>query len=792
MGSSETETSKSFFINNSGQILWEVDNHDDFINIDDKYIIISYYIGDQINYKFYGDSSGELSDFNFGGQLNYENAYHSKSKNGFYFICQKTDSDDIYYYSSDDSSTTNILSLPKGLYISIIQHRFTDISYIFTSNPSDSECLLKVYRGAEYIDQFVLSDNSINSFNSLSILNENGDIFIYGQDTNNLPYTLFYNGSFIIEQHTSNYWYFNTQYSYYYDLVADYYYNAFTIFKATDISYQGPFISGTDKKVYTFFSGGTYSSYEYNFDYISTYYIVNDDAVSYLGYDTNSSVLFRKTYTSDQQETFAALVVASLSLNDVRLVNLPDKFIIFYLDGVDSYSCLIVTNDDVIYPGITFSTNISTRIEGNFFFMYDYTNMVSYLLQGNTLVTMNNYSDSDHYDTNFLTSDYKNNYIMILDKEDEFPKGYTILSSSGSSDRIYPFFDFMDFAKGDVYTSRDKVISVQNASVFGAYYFSDQGTGASISDGGNDMFDDANRIYTNIAEGPIIYTHTPLVTDPDGGVGNDPSLYTMDGVVMPGDGFFGPSSSYFTNLYPGLFTLVADNVSNISTFYLDGNLGSDGDGLNDSISFYVDSTGEETTYGSSPSTPEYIIFVRRVYDAYDPSICQIFIFNNIDIIDNYTHVYDTSNQNDYNSVTFNGNIPSRISYLLVSKPYGLRVSDEEVKSIVKNYILYSNGLDIYGVLSSLSSNYSQIVDVLNSSLVYRTSVNIYDTLGNLLDFSVLDGSVDNTFCCKDRIVFSLLNENSNYDVWVYDNGFDKILSNIRLIDYSTNDVVFND
>lgn len=110
-----------------------------------------------------------------------------------------------------------------------------------------------------------------------------------------------------------------------------------------------------------------------------------------------------------------------------------------------------------------------------------------------------------------------------------------------------------------------------------------------ISDGGDDMYDGANYLNTNLtqiwddvkednvnSELAIPYTHTQSETD-----GDLPDQYDtppMDGKVESGDQFFGVGSKYFTNMYPGLFVMVADSIQ-VSEFNISGNVGSDGDGV---------------------------------------------------------------------------------------------------------------------------------------------------------------------------------------------------------------------
>lgn len=128
-------------------------------------------------------------------------------------------------------------------------------------------------------------------------------------------------------------------------------------------------------------------------------------------------------------------------------------------------------------------------------------------------------------------------------------------------------------------------------------------TSFGINDGYDDMYDDGNYINTNLTQlfddisgdnvnsfDSIPNTHSAAVDenvfeDQDQG---DP-LYDappMDGVVKNSDDYFGSGSSYFTNMYPGMYVLVAENI-NIEEFSITGDVGSDGSTQNESYSLVV-------------------------------------------------------------------------------------------------------------------------------------------------------------------------------------------------------------
>lgn len=232
----------------------------------------------------------------------------------------------------------------------------------------------------------------------------------------------------------------------------------------------------------------------------------------------------------------------------------------------------------------------------------------------------------------------------------------------------------------------------------GLYFFSDYSGGNSnngISDGGDDMYDGANEIYTDL--GNVPYTHTRLNVDPDGG--SPANLFNKDGVVVSGDTYFGAGSEYFTNLYPGLFTLHANDIQ-ISGFTIDGNIGADGDGQYEVDEYVL--TGFSTNYK---------VFVKKVYDAGDPSINHIMIVNTDDT--NIIHEYDTSTEDDFDKIS-SISAATKIHYLLTSTFPGIAyITKEKIDEIVTTYLTLVDGaLTTNDVLTVLNNNYETITNLL--------------------------------------------------------------------------------
>lgn len=170
-------------------------------------------------------------------------------------------------------------------------------------------------------------------------------------------------------------------------------------------------------------------------------------------------------------------------------------------------------------------------------------------------------------------------------------------------------------------------------------YFTDNGDPTSIYNGCDDMYDNANSFNTNLTQPysvakednldfnlSIPYTHTQN----NGSAQCDYTNPPMDGQIVSGTGYFNTvgttCSKYFTNMYPGLFTLAATGV-NVSQFGIYGDLGTDGNGVGVASS-------------QLSSYPEWTVFLKTNYDfdESDPSVTHLILVygdvaNTIQVID---------------------------------------------------------------------------------------------------------------------------------------------------------------
>jgi hypothetical protein len=188
-----------------------------------------------------------------------------------------------------------------------------------------------------------------------------------------------------------------------------------------------------------------------------------------------------------------------------------------------------------------------------------------------------------------------------------------------------------------------------SALVPNRFDFSEGATGTMIGDGGNDMYDGGNVLNTNLATA-IPYTN---------------------GVITASDARFGAGSSYFTAKYTGVFVMAATDLS-INRFEITGNNGADGGGSVDGAVLSTNSGGLQ-----------YTIFVKRVFNAFDPSINHIVIVPGSGV--GVTHSFPASTDNDLH--TIDGlNSSHSLFYILVARQNGMRLDDADVISIANEFL----------------------------------------------------------------------------------------------------------
>jgi hypothetical protein len=202
----------------------------------------------------------------------------------------------------------------------------------------------------------------------------------------------------------------------------------------------------------------------------------------------------------------------------------------------------------------------------------------------------------------------------------------------------------------------------------------------------------------------IPYTHTQLGIDPNDGIsGLSPEDFISDGVVASGTDYFGPGSSYFTNLYPGLFVLAAKSID-IETFEIIGNLGADGSG--DVESEIIEVSGYSPGYSKT-----YSACIKKVFNSNDPSVNQIII---VDVAAESLSQSVSAGNTDDNLHRVTGlAAATEVHYLLFAKTEDGSgyVTYQEALSVITEYLDLVDGQNIANALTALNASYENITGV---------------------------------------------------------------------------------
>jgi uncharacterized delta-60 repeat protein len=285
-----------------------------------------------------------------------------------------------------------------------------------------------------------------------------------------------------------------------------------------------------------------------------------------------------------------------------------------------------------------------------------------------------------------------------------------------------------------------------------------------IDDGYDDMYDDGNFINTNLTQLfddisgfdgsgdgrveellSVPNTHSAALDEDDledeGSPVYEPA---MDGQVMSGEGCFGDNSSYFTNYYPGMYAMVATNIS-IEEFSIVGDLGSGDSTENDSTMLVVH---EGATYTVFVKVSRY----GSGGESNEPSINHMII-----VPGGPGGLTQTINEdgNDYDDHCIRGLTGRKsIAYLVVARQTSDYISYEDAEAIAVKF------LDVTGGMSGVQS-YSA-----NDSGAYDLSPQFVSQVG--------EGSLDTAIVIVNNQRVSL--QRTGYYELVNSDGGRKIIS----------------
>ena len=305
------------------------------------------------------------------------------------------------------------------------------------------------------------------------------------------------------------------------------------------------------------------------------------------------------------------------------------------------------------------------------------------------------------------------------------------------------------------------------------YWFSDEGTNY-IDDGGNDMYDTGNMLYASTQDIQIPYTHTQLEYN---GEITDQTAFVHDGQVQSGAEYgLGQASTYFTNLYPGLFVLSALNVET-DQFKVDGNLGADGGGRTSTDTVQLNESG-------------YKLYLRRVWGAGDPSVNQLIIVKATDH-DAISQDFSWNTDDDFHALyNLDSAGVTEIHYLLFALADGVQGGISDITNLANDYVaLIKNKTTSEEILNTLTVNHSTLLLRLPSHNPTNSSEGWIIGTGSITPFSLSPTNLDSVSLGSNGLLVLTRDASrlDNYTIDHYDlNG--RLVSHIET-DYPDLDII---
>ena len=376
------------------------------------------------------------------------------------------------------------------------------------------------------------------------------------------------------------------------------------------------------------------------------------------------------------------------------------SFVFFGVDNTDSDYIV------VYFSGVTNTFNYEKVPTANTNYSLDFYNMRDYD------------STQDYYHKSSAVLFYENQYEWDIEGV-RYSGEFKVLPIWPTDEDLRDFFTFSyemgiytnyDDTNISMFRSEDYITTIVDTDINQIYYFSDSGSSNEINDGGYDMYNAGNRIFASASQ--VNYTHTQL------SITKSPGLRTTDfisdGVVATAS-HFGGSSSYFTNLYPGLFVLCAQGTE-INSFNIDGGLGAEDQGTYDNYQY-------EKEYIGLSGSANYLVSVKRVWGwpganepiskATEPSVNHIIITKGT-TYSGTTQSVGGNTSSDYHMIdNLLADGTSEIYYLLTSMKHGVKITNQQIDDIVEQFLEIREGsVDINELLTNLNNNYSSITSVL--------------------------------------------------------------------------------
>jgi len=177
-----------------------------------------------------------------------------------------------------------------------------------------------------------------------------------------------------------------------------------------------------------------------------------------------------------------------------------------------------------------------------------------------------------------------------------------------------------------------------------------------ISDGCSDMYDGGNYINTNLASA---ITYSDNTVTPSASFGAGGQYFTR--YLGPGGCQTGPATLFFW----------AADINGLSTMSITGNNGADGQGTQDTHTFNVTANGIT-----------YTAFLKRVYNAFDPSINQLFLIPQPNSASQTIGVTTDDSQQNITGLTG----VTRVYYMLYAGASGAFINNAQATTIAQNFV----------------------------------------------------------------------------------------------------------
>jgi hypothetical protein len=439
--------------------------------------------------------------------------------------------------------------------------------------------------------------------------------------------------------------------------------------------------------------------YDISVDSVNVYQYAYSDKILVL---TNNTLY--QVYDKDAQ-LLATLDITTITSNWYQyefsfMSHENGSFVFFGNDDIDNNYIVVYFSGVSNTFNYEIQSDADTNYEIDFYNMRDYDSTRDYYHKSSSVMFYNSQNDWSIEGVRY-SSDIK--ILPIWPTDEDLRDFFTFSYEMG----IYTGYDDTNFT---MFRSEDYITTIVDTDINQIYYFSDEGNSNEIGEGGYDMYDTGNRIYADSNQ--VSYTHTQLQLEKNPGLRS--TDFISNGIVATSSAF-GGSSSYFTNLYPGLFILCSQGTE-VNTFNIDGGLGADGNGTFDNYQY------EKEYIGLSGST-NYLVSVKRVWGwpgagepisaATEPSVNHIIITKGTTYSGTTQSVGGDTNS-DYhqiNNLLVDGT--SEIYYLLTSMKHGVKITNEQIDTMVDEFLeIRDNSTDINELLTNLNSEYSNITGVL--------------------------------------------------------------------------------